>query len=492
MSSGTSTSVCSGTSLSFPLTSGAAATYSWLTSTNANVTGETTTATVSSTLNNTLVSSLTSPTTVVYTVTPTGTAGSCVGTAQSVSVTVNPKPVMTSATTYSICSGVAMNFPLTSGATSTYSWNTSDNVNTTGESVLGQSGATINNTIISSLTTATTLVYTVTPTGTTGACVGNTQNVTVTVNPKPTVTSASAKTICSGNSVALALTSATPSTYTWLSNNNTNVNGESTTSQTGSTITNTVTSTSTSIQTLTYTVTPTSTTGSCVGTAQTVTVTLDNLPPAASVGSDISLCSSSLNLPGNNPFPGTGNWTLLSQSIPTFTTTIYAPTTYNSLTGFNNFLTNDNATLRYTVASQLGVCPNTSDDIVITKISCPLTSAFTTSSNNLCLKPGETTTIVYTDNSSPGAFPPINTWTWTFNGGTPSSATGQGPHTITYSYASALTTHAASLTVVDNNSNQSMSTQLITVRPKPSAPGVISGSATVCQNDTIDYSVASI
>ena len=492
MSSGTSTSVCSGTSLSFPLTSGAAATYSWLTSTNANVTGETTTATVSSTLSNTLVSSLTSATTVVYTVTPTGTAGSCVGTAQSVSVTVNPKPVMTSAITYSVCSGVAMNFPLTSGATSTYSWNTSDNVSTTGESVLAQSGATINNTIISSLTTATTLVYTVTPTGTAGACVGNTQNVTVTVNPKPIMTSVSADTVCSGNSVALALTSATPSTYSWRATNNTNVTGESTTSQSGSVITNTVTSTSTSIQTLTYTVTPTSTTGSCVGTAQTVTVTLDNLPPVASVGSDISLCSSSLNLPGNNPFPGTGNWTLLSQSIPTFTTTIYAPTTYNSLTGFNNFLTNDNATLRYTVASQLGVCPNTSDDIVITKISCPLTSAFTTSSNNLCLKPGETTTVVYTDNSSPGAFPPINSWTWTFNGGTPASATGQGPHTITYSYASALTTYAASLTVVDNNSNQSMSTQLITVRPKPSAPSVISGSATVCQNDTIDYSVASI
>jgi len=492
MTSATSTSVCSGITLNFALTSDVASTYSWLTSSNGGVTGETITATVSPTLNNTLVSSLTLPALVTYTVTPTGTAGSCVGTAQSVTVTVSPKPVMTSATTYSICSGVAMNFPLTSGATSTYSWNTSDNVSTTGESVLAQSGATINNTITSSLTTATILVYTVTPTGTAGACVGNAQNVTVTVNPKPTVTSANAKTICSGNSVALALTSATPSTYSWLSNSNTNVNGESTTSQTGSTITNTVTSTSTSIQTLTYTVTPTSTTGSCVGTAQTVTVTLDNLPPVASVGSDISLCSSSLNLPGNNPFPGTGNWTLLSQSIPTFTTTIYAPTTYNSLTGFNNFLTNDNATLRYTVASQLGVCPNTFDDIVITKISCPLTSEFTTSSNNLCLKPGETTTVVYTDNSSPGAFPPINSWTWTFNGGTPSSATGQGPHTITYSYASALTTYAASLTVVDNNSNQSMSTQLITVRPKPSAPSVISGSATVCQNDTIDYSVASI
>jgi hypothetical protein len=493
MTSASSTSVCSATALSFALTSGAGASYSWLTSDNVNTTGESTTAQSGSTINNTITNTLTTATTLIYTVTPTGTAGSCVGTAQTVTVTVNPKPIMTSASSTSVCSGIALNHTLTSGAGATYSWIATDNINTTGESTTSQTGSTINNTITSAITTPTTVLYTVTPTGTTGSCVGNAQTVTVTVNPKPTVSSASSKTICSGNSVALTLTSATASTFQWLATNNVNTTGESTTAQTGSTITNTLTSTSTSIQTVVYTVTPTGTSGSCVGTAQTVTVTLDNVPPPASAGTDVSLCSSSLNMSGNDPFPGSGTWTLTSQSIPTFTTTIYAPTTYNSLTGFANFLTGNNATLRWTVTSQLGVCPATFDEVVITKISCPLTSAFTTSANNLCIDPADSIAVVYTDNSVPGAFPPINTWTWTFNGGTPASATGQGPHTVYYHYAAAQTTYAASLTVVDNNSNQNTSTQIITVRPKPSAPGVISGPATVCQAQTgVSYSVASI
>ena len=53
----------------------------------------------------------------------------------------------------------------------------------------------------------------------------------------------------------------------------------------------------------------------------------------------------------------------------------------------------------------------------------PPTAGFTASPTLIC----EGATVTYTDASTAAT-----SWTWTFTGGTPSSATGQGPHTITY------------------------------------------------------------
>jgi hypothetical protein len=261
MTNATTTSVCSGTALSFGLTSGAAATYSWIAADNVNTSGESTSAQTGATINNTITNNSTTPQNVVYTVTPTGTAGSCVGSAQTVTVTVNPRPVMTNATTTSVCSGTALNFGLTSGAAATYSWVAANNANTTGESTSAQTGATINNTIINNVTTAQNVVYTVTPTGTAGSCVGTAQTVTVTVNPQPIMTNATSTSVCSGTALNFGLTSGAAATYSWIAADNVNTTGESTSAQTGATINNTITNNVTTAQSVVYTVTPTGTAG---------------------------------------------------------------------------------------------------------------------------------------------------------------------------------------------------------------------------------------
>ncbi|MBC7863643.1 MAG: hypothetical protein IAF38_11745, partial [Bacteroidia bacterium] len=222
--------------------------------------------------------------TITYTV-----AGACPATDQE-TVTVNATPAMTSANTATICSGNAVNIPLTSSVGSTYTWIGNNNANTTGESFATQTTATLNNTIINTGTAVETVIYTVTPTSSVGSCPGPVQQVTVTINPTPTMTSANTATICSGNTVTIPLTSNVGSTYTWIGNNNANTTGESFATQTTATLNNTIINTSTAVQTVIYTVTPTSSVGSCPGTVQQVTVTI-NPTPAMTSANTATICS---------------------------------------------------------------------------------------------------------------------------------------------------------------------------------------------------------
>lgn len=478
MSSANSTSVCSETPLNFALTSATSSTFTWISNSNGNVTGESTTLQSSNTISDLITNITDLPRALNYTVTPTGTAGSCVGNIQTVSVTINPKPIMTSATTYSVCSGVAMNFPLTSGATSTYSWLTSDNVNTTGESVLGQSGATLNNTVNHTLATAQALVYTVTPTGTAGACVGNAQNVTVTVNPKATMTSAITKTICSGSSVALALTSNLTSTYQWIAASNANVGGESTTTQTGTPINNVLTNTLTAAQTIIYTVTPTTSLG-CVSNTQTVTITIDPQPTTAAAGPDQTACTSTALLNANQPTVGTGVWSQVSGPAASITNANLYNTTISALINSNTVV------MQWTVSN--GVCTSSTDQVSITyntaAVQCLINSDFFADNSDPCIN----APVIFTDNSL-GA----SAYSWNFGpGATPPTANTAGPHNVTYSSAGAKN---VSLFITGvNGSDTETKSAYINVVPTPSAAGAINGTFTLCAGTTqVLYSVSPI
>ncbi|WP_035654647.1 PKD-like domain-containing protein, partial [Flavobacterium saliperosum] len=105
-------------------------------------------------------------------------------------------------------------------------------------------------------------------------------NFTAVMSPGPVMTSAAAVTICSNQSVGLALTANIPSTFSWIATANPNVTGESTTAQSGSTINNILVNTTSVVQVVTYTVTPTSSPGGCLGTPQTVLVTVNPSPTA--------------------------------------------------------------------------------------------------------------------------------------------------------------------------------------------------------------------
>ncbi len=108
----------------------------------------------------------------------------CPNVSATSTITINPFPVMTSASTATICTGSPVSINLSSSSAATYTWIASDNINTTGESLTTQNTATLSNTIVNGTTVNQVVIYTVTPTSTlAGACVGSSQTVSVTVRP---------------------------------------------------------------------------------------------------------------------------------------------------------------------------------------------------------------------------------------------------------------------------------------------------------------------
>jgi len=113
------------------------------------------------------------------------------GNAFTLTITSATGPVMTSASTASVCTGNAVSIVLTSDVASTYTWIATDNTNVTGESTTLQSPSTLSNTLTLASGSSQVVNYTVTPTSS-GGCVGAPQTVAVTVNPLPSITAAAA------------------------------------------------------------------------------------------------------------------------------------------------------------------------------------------------------------------------------------------------------------------------------------------------------------
>ncbi len=181
MTSAASASISSGGTVSISLSSSSAATYSWVATDNAQVTGESTTPQNSSTLSNTLVNLTGVNQQVIYTVTPTSTlAGGCTGAAQTVTVTVGPgctPPAIFNVTGGgSYCSGGSGLAIGLSGSESAVSYQLLLNGNPVGTAVPGTGAALSFGNQLSAGN------YTVTATG--GSCQSNMNgSAAITVNP---------------------------------------------------------------------------------------------------------------------------------------------------------------------------------------------------------------------------------------------------------------------------------------------------------------------
>ncbi|MFI5148975.1 MAG: PKD-like domain-containing protein [Bacteroidia bacterium] len=356
MTSSTSATICSGGTVNIPLTSNIASNYQWnATTSNPNTTGESLSPQTTSALNNTITNNSSSSQVVYYTVIPSSVSGGCAGASQSVSVTVNPVPVMTSTTTASLCSGGALNINLSASITSSFTWIASTSTIVSGESTTLQSTGTINDVLTSTGTNPQNITYTVTPTATIlGSCAGAAQTVTVTVNPVPVMSSASAVTICGGTAVNIPLTSNVASTFEWSAANNVNTSGASLSSQTSSTLNNTISNNTSVPQNVVYTVIPTSLAGSCPGSAQTVTVTVNPAPVMISSSSAAVCSGGTVNIPLVSTTGGTFSW--IAASNPNVTG---ESTTAQATSTLHNILVSSSSTVQdvvYTVTptSSLG------------------------------------------------------------------------------------------------------------------------------------------
>ena len=277
MSSAANAAICSGATVNIPLSASMASSYTWVAADNANTTGESLITQSTSTISNTIGNSSNTTQDVVYTVTPTANLGACSGSPQTVTVTVDPIPVMSSASSATICSDAIVNIPFSSNVASSYTWYATNNVNTTGELTSPQSGNALINSITNNSAVPQNVVFTVTPYTLSNNCAGTVQTVTVTVNPAPVLINNTNATICSGAGLNLSLISNVSATFSWQASDNTNTTGESTTAQTSTVISDVITNNSPYVQNVLYTVTPTSVNGGCVGGSQTISVLVN--PP---------------------------------------------------------------------------------------------------------------------------------------------------------------------------------------------------------------------
>jgi large repetitive protein len=476
--------ICSGTSTNLSLEASVPSNFSW---TIGDVTGSVTGATSGSgsTLDQTLINpSSTTAGSVEYIVTPVSTSGTCTGAAFTITVTVNPKPVVTNANTASTCSGTGPGISLTASVPSSFTW-TVGNITGSVTGASSGSGSSINQTLTNpSHLTAGTVEYLVTPTSTTGSCTGAAYTITVTVNPAPAVTTANTATTCSGTGPGISLTASVASSFTWTIGNITgSVTGAS--SGSGSSINQTLTNPShTTAGTVEYLVTPTSTTGSCTGAAYTITVTVDPAP-AVTIAATASICSgTSTNLSLEASVPSNFSWTIGD------ITGLVTGAASGSGSTLDQTLTNPSHTTAGTVeyivtpVSTTGTCTGAPFTITVTVNPAPEVTTANTASVCSGSGPGISLTA-----SIPSSF----SWTvGTITGSVTGASAGSGS-SIDQALTNPSHTTAGSVqyivtpTSTDGSCTGAAYTITVTVNPTP----VVTNSATasICGNTNVNLSL---
>ena len=241
-------------------------------------------------IDETLINTTSSPIIVIYEYQLNTAAVNCPN-IQTVSVTVNPTPLLTSVTPLVQCSGSAFNFtPTSSISGSTFTWQRNavygiSNIGASGTYDPALAGAvSLAEILVDTLTTAVNVPYTFTVKKSGTNCT-STQVVIMVVKPVAVIDTLIA-TICS-NTTFSAIPKIVPAgtVYTWLAPINTTAGavnlGSLGTSQ--STIGQLLTNTTPYPAILTYRVTPTTTTSgtSCPGIPFVVQVTVNPIPSAA-------------------------------------------------------------------------------------------------------------------------------------------------------------------------------------------------------------------
>lgn len=426
------TAICPGGTST--LTAGGASTYEWSTTSTSNpitvTPSGTTTYSVTGTDANTCTNSAT--VTVTQNVAPTiginasatticeGTSTTLTGTggvlygwstgATTNSITVSP----TMTTTYTVgaqdingCTGTAeitinVNPKPTIGATATPASvcpGVQSSLSATGGVSYNWNPGSLSGTPVN-VTPTTTTVYTVT--GTDGNTCSNTATVTVTVYDAPVVTLVAADSpICEGTSTTLTASGA--NTYAW-----------------SHSLPAGVSNSVSPISTTTYSVTGTDI-NNCTAVAS-ATVNVNPKPTITALATPSTLCtgqSTTLAASGGVSYM----WDNGLGAGSTFIVTPLTNTTYG-VTG-----------------TDANTCTNTASVSVAVAPCTQPTASITASDNDICI--GQS--ITYTDNSSGVT---VDTWAWTFTGGSITSAGTQGPHTVTYNTAGSFN---VTLTVSDDN-----------------------------------------
>ncbi len=303
--------------------------------------------------------------TVVYQITPS--ANGCFGTLIDVTVTVNPKPVITtppSSLIAEICSGTPLNFiPTSTIGGTTFTW-TSNVIGTLSGVSAGGSGA-IADTPVNATNVSAVIIYTVTPS--IGTCLGIPVNYVVTVRPVPDAM-ATGQAICSGQSTSIAITNPNAvvgTVYSWVVQNISNVSGAS--GGSGNNISQVLTSADgVTTGSVTYRITPSI--NGCPGNFIDVNVTVNPVPVITNNPTTLiqSTCSGdALNFLPTSTIGGTTySWTSsIAGSINAGSVTASGS---GSITDAPVNIGNSPGAVTYTITPTVGSCSGTPINLVVT------------------------------------------------------------------------------------------------------------------------------
>lgn len=205
------------------------------------------------------------------------TSGDCTS-ETTLTITVYPKPALTSLTNTSVCSNTLFSYTPTSAvAGSTFIWTRAKVNGIVNEAATG--AAAISETLVNTTEAPVTVKYSYTISA--NGCENPTKFIVdVIVNPSPIGTNETIKTLTCGNSVFnyrlqdnIDKTYAIPAAFTWTVAANANVTGQSASS--GDVINQNLKNNTSVVQEVIYTISPTSKVpGACVGKSFTLTVTV--------------------------------------------------------------------------------------------------------------------------------------------------------------------------------------------------------------------------
>jgi gliding motility-associated-like protein len=388
--------ICSGTAPNISLSSTVAGTtFNW-TVVQTNVTGAS--AGSGSSIGQTLTATATTAGTAVYTITPV--VSGCTGSPITVTITVNPTPVVTpTPAAQTICSGTATGIALASNVTgATFSWTV---IQSGVSGAANGTGTSITQVLSVTGSASGTAVYTITPTA--NGCAGSPVTVTITVNPSPTAIAAPAtQTICSGNAASTSLTSnVAGTTFSWTVSQ-TGVIGA--TAGSGSTISQNLTVTGTTAGTAVYTITPLA--NGCSGTPITFTATVNPAPNVTASPSPQTICSgtaTSVSLT-SNVAGATFSWTVTSQVGATGATAGSGATIAQVLTVTGS----SSGTVVYSVTPLANGCPGAPVSVTVNVNPIPFATT-TPASQTICS--GASTSI------NLSSFTSGTTFSWTASNG---------------------------------------------------------------------------
>lgn len=279
----TAQTICSGTPVSIALSSFTpGTTYAW-TVAQTGVSGGTNSSGTS--ISDVLIAQGSTQGTAVYTITPK--ANGCTGNSITVTITVNPTPVIVaSPISQTICDGTIPTVLLTSATAGTsFSWTV---VETNVAGGTSGTGTTISDSLMLLSGITGTAIYTINAIANSCSAIAVYDTIVVNQGPGSSATATPASsTICSGATTSVALTAnITATTFYWTVNQQ-GVTGA--TADSGVVISQTLVNSGTSMGTVTYTVTPFA--NSCSGVPITVTVNVKPLPVASTSPSSQTFCS---------------------------------------------------------------------------------------------------------------------------------------------------------------------------------------------------------